>query len=415
MKQEWLLGAVNLINKILYDYGYKCAARQQQSYFSREGGKIGFTNMIAITLNFLARSTQTELNSFFEHVLKKTEAVSKQAYAEARFKLTVDAFKILYDKTAEYGSDSTDLNTFKGYRMLPIDGTTLELEDTYALRGYFGIDNGCAAARASVMCDVLNKGLILDAQLDKMICSEREFAVRHLARLKQLPIENPLLVFDRGYASADLLEKLDQTAFLFRLQKSFNAQIDHMPLGDFVQDITIKRRVFRLRVLKFKLTTGETEMLITNLPQKLISSADLKELYRLRWGVETAYHILKNALQIENFSGTNSLVVQQDFYAAIFLKNMLAFAKLDSDDVIEQTHNPDNLYDQQTNENQLIGILKDKLAIALLETRPRVQARKVHAIIQQAVLHPLPIRPGRHFDRTPKRKKRFHSSGKSSL
>ena len=334
----------------MHDFIYKCQARQQPSYFSREGGKIGFTNMIAITLNFLAKSMQTELDKFFEHVLKKTDTVTKQAYADARFKLTVDAFKILFDKTAEYASDPSGLNTFKGYRVLPIDGTTLNLEDTYSLRAYFGVDggdHGCAAARASVMCDVLNKGLILDACIGKLSVGERELAMSHMNRLKQLQIEKPLLVFDRGYASAELIDKLlrDNTPFLFRLQRSFNAQIDRMPLGDCVKDVTVRGRVFRLRVLKFKLSKGEVETLITNLPPETITTADLKALYNLRWGIETAYRIIKGALQIENFSGTSQLIVEQDFFATMFLKNMAAFAKIDTDELVEQNHDPDNLYD----------------------------------------------------------------------
>jgi hypothetical protein len=415
MKRNTFLGAVKLTSGILHDFGYKCAARQRPEYFSREGGKIGFTNMIAITLNFLAKSMQTELNRFFEHVLGKTEKVTKQAFAEARYKLTVDAFKILFDNTAEYASTSRDMNTFKGYRVLPVDGTVLKLEDTYSLRGYFGDDNGCAAARASVMTDVLNKGIVLDAQIDQFSCCERTLAKRQLSRLKELQIEKPLLVFDRGYASDDFIEELGNTAFLFRLQRSFNAQIDRMPLGDYIKEVSIKGRVFRLRILKFKLTTGEIETLITNLPKKTISSAELKELYNLRWGVETAYRVIKGALQIENFSGTSQLVVQQDFYATMFLKNMVAFAKLDSDEIVEQNLNPDHLYRQQTNENQLIGILKDKLVIALLETRSRVQAKKVEAIVHEAARYTIPIRPGRKFVRKRKHCKRFNVSCKSTL
>ena len=404
----------------MHDFIYKCQARQQPSYFSREGGKIGFTNMIAITLNFLAKSMQTELDKFFEHVLKKTDTVTKQAYADARFKLTVDAFKILFDKTAEYASDPSGLNTFKGYRVLPVDGSTLNLEDTYSLRAYFGVDggdHGCAAARASVLCDVLNKGLILDACIDKLSVGERELAMSHINRLKQLQIEKPLMVFDRGYASAELIDKLirDNTPFLFRLQRSFNTQIDRMPLGDCIKDVTVKGHVFRLRVLKFKLSKGEVETLITNLPIETITTADLKGLYNLRWGVETAYRMIKGALQIENFSGTSQLIVEQDFFATMFLKNMAAFAKIDSDELVEQNHDPVNLYNYKTNENQLIGILKDKLVIALLDPRPRAQSRKVNAIIARAARYSIPIRPDRSFPHERKHSKRFCSSGKSVL
>jgi hypothetical protein len=417
MKKQRLNRAVAVISGMLHDLVYKRSSIQRPSDFSREGGaKIGFKNMIAVTLNFLAKSMQTELDKFFEHVLKTTERASKQAFLEARFKLKVDAFRMLFNKTAEMTADSSELITFKGYRVLPIDGTTLYLEDTHALRSYYGTEgggDGCAAARGSLVIDVLNKGIILDAQIDKLSCGERALAMRHLDRLEEMGIEKPLTVFDRGYASVEMFERLSDTAFLFRLQRSFNAAIDRMPLGDRMMEVRIRERIFLLRVVKFKLSSGEVETLVTNLPKGMISTADLKELYRLRWGVETAYHTMKSALQIENFSGTSQLIIEQDFFATMFLKNMVAFAKLDADELIEQ--NPENLYEKQVNENQLIGNLKDKLVIALLETRSNARARKVNAIIRKATRHTVPIRPDRQFERKRKHSKRFHSSGKSSL
>jgi len=418
MKRKRLLYAVGVISGIISDYSYKCNARRKPSYFSREGGKICFSNLIAITLNFLAKSIQTELNAFFESVLKSTERVSKQAFLEARFKLKVDAFRILFDKTAELGAEPSGLTTFRGYRILAIDGADLQLEDTDTLRTYFGVKGGgtgLATARTSAMVDVLNKGIILDAQIDKLSFGERVLAMRHFDRLDELQIEEPLLVFDRGYASTDMFDRLGDTAFLFRLQKSFNAEIDLLPLGDFVKDFTIKKQVYRLRVLKFLRQNGDVDILVTNLLEQMISSDELKELYRLRWGVETAFRTLKSTLQIENFSGTSQLIVEQDFFAAMFLKNMVAFAKIDSDEIVSQNENPDNLYRQQTNENQLVGILKDKLVLALLDNRPRARARKVEKIIQEAARHTIPIRPDRYFPRIRKHSKRFSVARKPAL
>jgi len=94
---------------------------------------------------------------------------------------------------------------------------------------------------------------------------------------------------------------------------------------------------------------------------------------------------------------------------------MVAFAKLDADEIVDHNQNPDNQYPQKTNESQLIGILKDKLVIALLETRPRAQARKVNAILLEATRFTIPVRPGRQFERVRKHSKRFHMPGKSVL
>lgn len=273
MKRGWFVSEAKKAAAMIFSYEYKCDARQKPEYFNREGGKIGFTNMIAIILNFLTKSMQTELDKFFEYVLKKTERVTKQAFFDARYKLKAAAFKMLFDGTAESASHTSELRTYKGYRVLATDGTTLKLEDTYSLRAYFGTEgggNGCATARASVIVDVLNEGLILDARIDKLACSEQELAMMHYARLLALQIEQPpILLYDRNYASADMFVKLSNTAFLFRLKRKFNAQIDRMPLGDRVMEITVKKRTFRLRVLKFKLSTGEIETLIINLPEVL--------------------------------------------------------------------------------------------------------------------------------------------------
>ena len=420
MVSQVLLGAVNRTKDIISDFGYKCASRQKPEYFSREGGKIGFKSMITITLNFLTKSVQTELSHFFERVLEKTEPASKQAYFDARHKLTVEAFRYLYKDTVAYASTLPNLATYKGYRPLAIDGSILQLENTIELRGYFGTsggEKGSAAARVSVMTDVLNKGLIMDAEIDQLAIGEGKLAQRHIENLKGLQIEKPVLTFDRGYASANLIELLNEKdyGYLFRLKRKFSSEIDQMPLGDFSMDVEIHRRCFRLRVLKFRLTTGEIETLITNLPRKKITTAGLKELYHLRWGVETAYNVIKSALQIENFSGHSTLIVKQDFFATMFLKNMVTFAKFDTDEVIEQNCNSQNIYRHVTNINQLIGLLKDKLAMALLETDSHRMEGKIEAIILEAARYKTVVRPNRHFGRKRKHYKRFNASRKPAL
>ena len=47
-----------------------------------------------------------------------------------------------------------------------------------------------------------------------------------------------------------------------------------------------------------------------------------KRLYHLRWGVEEGYKREKSRLEIENFSGLSAQIVQQDFYAKIFVLNL---------------------------------------------------------------------------------------------
>jgi hypothetical protein len=38
----------------------------------------------------------------------------------------------------------------------------------------------------------------------------------------------------------------------------------------------------------------------------------------MRWGIEMKYDELKDRLQIENFTGTTKIAIEQDFYSTIY-------------------------------------------------------------------------------------------------
>ena len=56
----------------------------------------------------------------------------------------------------------------------------------------------------------------------------------------------------------------------------------------------------------------------------------------MRWGIEIKYDELKNRLQIENFTGTTKIAIEQDFYATIYLSNMVEMARSRSDELINR-------------------------------------------------------------------------------
>jgi hypothetical protein len=80
-----------------------------------------------------------------------------------------------------------------------------------------------------------------------------------------------------------------------------------------------------LRLIRVQLKGGETEVLATSLlDEEAFPRAWFKRLYHLRWGVEEGYKREKSRLEIENFSGLSAQIVQQDFYAKIFVLNLAA-------------------------------------------------------------------------------------------
>src|SRR3712207_9523257 len=89
-------------------------------------------------------------------------------------------------------------------------------------------------------------------------------------------------------------------------------------------------------VVRFLLSSGIEEVLITSLLDKKYTLEDLKELYFKRWCVEVKYDELKNRLEIENFTGRTKKAIEQDFYASIYLSNMIELARQESDKIIKE-------------------------------------------------------------------------------
>jgi len=64
------------------------------------------------------------------------------------------------------------------------------------------------------------------------------------------------------------------------------------------------------------------QVLITNLDANEFNTEEISTLYKMRWGIETAFDTLKNKLTIENFTGTKPVLIEQDVYTSIYICNL---------------------------------------------------------------------------------------------
>ena len=79
----------------------------------------------------------------------------------------------------------------------------------------------------------------------------------------------------------------------------------------------------RVRFARIELENGEIEVLVTSLTdEEQYDLKALRALYRLRWGIETFFDIIKNRLSLENFTGKSAEAVKQDFYSTIFISGV---------------------------------------------------------------------------------------------
>ncbi|OIJ17366.1 hypothetical protein BKP37_02350 [Anaerobacillus alkalilacustris] len=92
--------------------------------------------------------------------------------------------------------------------------------------------------------------------------------------------------------------------------------------------------------------------------------------------------------------------MEQDFYASVYLGNMMALLKHEANEKItEENDGKDLKHKYEVNANILVGKLKNSLILMFLEKQPEKRTSLFHRIMQEIVRNKVPIRPGRSFKR----------------
>jgi hypothetical protein len=366
------------------------------------------------------KSYQSELDTYFQvinHYEVAERILSKGNLSKARAKLKYGAFIELNDHTIRYFYEHFPFQTWYGFNLLAVDGSTVRVPDEIAVAELFGVWNSdkgvkpCPKARISQMFDVLNK-VTIDAIISPKSEGERELAAFHFLNLKQ----NDLILLDRGYPAVWLFKlaiscdaqycarisykkwkpvkrfyesgkkeqivKIEPTALSMR--KCFEMGLDNKPI--------------RVRLIRIELETGETEVLITSLtdtnqfPYELFS-----DLYHLRWPIEEDYKALKYRVQIENWSGKTVHSVYQDFHAKCFSKNLTAvIATTTRDDIVKKSSALNHIH--QINFAQALSKMKNTIVLLFNRSTEKVAmlVEKVRKIFIQTTES---VRPNRKFPR----------------
>ena len=75
-------------------------------------------------------------------------------------------------------------------------------------------------------------------------------------------------------------------------------------------------------MVRFKITEDTYECIVTNLDKDEFSMLDIKELYHLRWEIETSYRELKYDLDLNTLHSKKQNLIEQEIYAKILLYNL---------------------------------------------------------------------------------------------
>jgi Transposase DDE domain len=363
-------------------------------------------------LNMIKGSLQIELDKFFELQSKSglpCREVTSAAFCLARKKYSHSAFVEINNVLTKTVYQSSNLKTWRGHRLLAVDGSTLTLPKTLQNLDDFGKANHHAnypTLRLSQLYDVLNRQTV-DFQHSSFSTGERDLAIEHLRKTT----DNDLVLYDRGYGASWLfaLHNKHKNDFCARLKSTFSSQVKAFSDGkckDKIIKIThaqvsrkrckelgLKLDDIKVRLLKVCLPSGEVEILATSLIDKNAYPASVfKKLYHQRWFIEEDYKIMKSRMEFENFTGKSSESVLQDIYAKVVTKNFAAILLLESQDVTDINKKRKST-PVQINFTYILNKLKDIMVKLLLG----YQSSQIllRALIEQCAKQTHKIRPNR--------------------
>lgn len=366
-------------------------------------------------------SQQNAVNKVFRELGEATESPTASAYCQARQKLKADLFVQLNQQTvADFyalSEEDRSLVRWHSHRLLGADGTTLNLPDRPALRQQFSVQHNqhgeYVQATAVVLYD-LGNDLGLAASLGP-VSGEKRPLLDELWAKTQL---HDVLVLDRNFADYEIIAHalkngrnvVIRCPYQFSAVKAFWDSAATDELIDLVAPDSAEIQKFvrrgdlpaavRVRLLKFTLSTGDIEVLLTTLCEiQHYPHADFNEVYARRWGQETYYDRFKNIFEVERWSGLSVLAIQQDFFGVLFLTSLesvlaqSAQTSLTQRDQLRQPQTP-----AQVNRAVSYVALLDEVVPLLLDAHltPTETLARLHYLFQ---LSPTRRRDDRHYPR----------------
>ena len=393
--------------------------RNPSTNFTRNR-KIDFKTLIGITMNSGGCTMSKELLDFFDFNVN-TPTVS--AYTQQRAKVLPEAFEFIFH---EFNLKNQSKNKrFSGYQLLACDGSNLSIAsnpndpETAWKHNQFGATSNHLHLNA--FYDVLNR-----VYTDALIQTASEYhehraCIRMLERANQ---ENVILVADRGYENYNIIAHAINKGwnFVIRIKDigsngiasalklssndSFDTDInitltrkqskakkqagykfmptiqrfDYLPVGS-SEDYPLSFRIVRV-----KISEDSYELVATNLDRFKFPPNKLKEIYRLRWGIETSFRELKYAIGLTSFHSKKVDYIKQEVFARLTLNN---YCELITSHVVEQSKISEKI--KQVNFTIAIYICRE-----YLRKKRNLSPPDVIKLIEQ---HTLPVRPGRRDPR----------------
>lgn len=359
--------------------------------------------------------------------------VTPSAFVQQRSKISSNLFQQILQN---FNRNCTDTATYKGYRVLAVDGTCINMArnpKSESFVSYEGNPKGYNQMHLNPLYDVCSK-TYFDCVIQPQPTADEIGALIEMLYKNDFDGKN-IIVADRGYESYNVFAHLlnhGGVDFLIRVKQDKTAmrEIKKLPMVQLDTDVSFtittsqtnedkrENRIFlqtgskkgktnspntritrwdfpspypmKFRVVRFILDTGEYETLATSLPRSF-TIEDMKELYHMRWGIETSFRELKYCIGLVNLHGKKDEFVKQEIYSALTMYNFCN--RISNAVVIEQKDT--NIYEYKVNFTMAIYLCKQ------FYKTPNADGAK---LIQDIARYTEPIRLGRKDERNLKAK-----------
>lgn len=375
--------------------------------------------MFWLIVSRIIQSLPVALDSFFSAL--NLPSPTKSAFSMKRTVIKSSFFQLMENVLIEKFYKSDSVKKWRNFTLVSCDGSRIALPEIEELGRRFGWyhtyqgEELYPSAKACVFQDTLNN-ITVYAALEPKDKDERYSFEEHFEEVISVTGSKTIMLLDRGYFSYLTMYLMIKKNIKFVMKaRELPWRDEFLRSGRKQQTIRINptkttsiygNRDWRresvkkltVRLVRFEHPDGTVDVLVTNLTSaEKVSSADIIELYRLRWPVETAYGIYKNEEALELFSSFRIDGILQDFHAAVILFNLASILAMDCDRKTNSKTKPDM--------NVIIGLIHNLCPVLTLGWDNKDLRRRLKIIATEAFHYHIMIIPNRSFPRLRRKRK----------
>jgi hypothetical protein len=347
--------------------------------------------------------------------------VTEEAFVQARQRMPIGFWMALLMLLAErFQQEHPQHLNYKDFRLLAMDGTTLNLPNVERLRKHYGIPKNGKRRKAApqgrmVMLTLPGVRIPIGYEFSPLSDSELTLAQRLMRHVRA----NDLLLMDRGFISYGLFWQIQQRGAYFgtRLKKNIKyKKVKRLGPQDWLVEWRPKDsrgqwknlpRSMPLRVIHYQFPGFRASAIITNvLDPKRLSREDWVRLaqdcdqkgkfspglYHRRWEIETSFRELKVVLATKSLQSHTPASLEYELAGRLVFYLLVRWLIVQAAD----EHGIDPLRISFTNAVRELEQMRDTLATSSPEWVRRVLLPRLLARIAS---HLVPLRPGRHYPR----------------